>query len=135
MWFMNSRDVLLGLASAVTTFLLAGAATIGILTTWYGESPGIGILAVGVGVIAALFVGAAVTFASERLSGLRAAALVAYGAFGVAFLGIAGLSYVNVPGADEMFTLPVHLAVSLAIAIVAAVLVSRGRVPPIGTSV
>jgi hypothetical protein len=132
---MNPRYVLLGLASAVTTFLLAGAATIGILTTWYGESPGIGILAVGVGVIAALFVGAVVTFTGERLSGLQATALVAYGAFVVAFLGIAGLSYVNVPGADEMFTFPVHLAVSLVIAVVAAVLVSRGRIPPIRTSV
>ncbi len=106
MWFMNSRDVLPKLASAVTTFLLVGAATIEILSTWYGESLGIGILAGGVGVITPLFVGAVVTFTAGRLSGLRAAALVAVGAFGVAFLAIAGLSYVNVPGADEVFTFP-----------------------------
>lgn len=132
---MDSRDVLLGLASAVTTFLLAGAVTIEILSTWYGESPGVGILGVGIGVVVALLVGAVVTLIGERLSGLRAAALVAYGAFGVAFLVIAGLSYVNVPGADEMFTFSVHLTISLVVAIVAAVLVSRRRVPPIGTSV
>jgi len=132
---MNSRDVLLGLASAVTTFILAGAVTIEILSTWYGESPGVGILGVGIGVVVALLVGAVVSLTGERLSGLRAAALVAYGAFGIAFLVIAGLSYVNVPGADEMFTFSVHLAVSLLVAIVAAVLAGRGRVPPIGTSV
>lgn len=119
----------------MTTFLLAGAVTIGILSTWYGESPGVGILGVGVGVVVALVVGAVVTFTGDRLSGPRAAALVAYGTFGVAFLAIAGLSYVNVPGADEVFTLPVHLGVSLVVAIVAAALASRGRVPPIGTIV
>jgi len=132
---MNPRYFLLGLASAVTTFLLAGAVTIEILSTWYGESPGVGILGVGVGVVVALLVGTVVTFTGDRLSGWRAAALVAYGAFGVAFLAIAGLSYVNVPGADEVFTFPVHIAASLVIAIVAAILASRGRVPPMGTGV
>ncbi|MEF8825281.1 MAG: permease [Halapricum sp.] len=132
---MNPRYFLLGLASAVTTFLLAGAVTIEILSTWYGEGPGVGILGVAVGVVVALLVGTVVTFTGDRLSGLRAAVLVAYGAFGVAFLAIAGMSYVNVPGVDEVFTFPVHLAASLVVAILAAVLASRGRGPPRGTSV
>ena len=73
----------------------------------------------------ALLVGAVVTFTGDRFSGLRAAALVTYGAFGVAFLAIVGLSYVNVPGADEAFTFPVHLAVSVVSAIVTAVPAGR----------
>lgn len=132
---MNPRYLLLGSASAVTTFLLAGAVTIEILSTWYGEGPGAGILGVLIGTIIGLLVGAAITSTGDRLSGLGAVALVAYAVFGVAFLAIAGLSYVNVPGADEVFTFPVHLAVSSVVSIVAAVLASRGRVPLARTSV
>lgn len=132
---MDTRNISLGLVSTVTSFLLAGAVTIEMLSTWYGESPGVGILGVRVGIVVALLVGAVVAFTGDRLSGLRAAALVAYGVFGVAFLAIAGLSYMNVPGADEVFTFPIHLAVNLVVATVVAGLASRGRVPPLGTSV
>jgi hypothetical protein len=126
---MNARNSLLGLASAVTTFLLVGAATIATLSGQYGDSPGIGIIAVFVGVVAGLLVGGGVAFAAGRLTGLARAAVVAYGTFGVTYLAVAGLSYVNVPGADDVFTFPVHLAVSLAFAAAAAAFVGRGSPP------
>ncbi|WP_254537584.1 permease [Halomarina litorea] len=122
---MNLRTVTLGLASAVTTFLLVGAILLEVLGGLYGESPGVGILGVSVGFAAGLGAGVVVAATADRLSGVTAAALIAYGAFGVAFLAVAGLRYVNVPGADEVFTLPVHLAVSLVVALVAAALAER----------
>jgi hypothetical protein len=63
----------------VTTFLLAGAVTIKILATRYGDSPGIDILGVTVGVIIGLSAGVVVTFIGDRLSDPSAAAPVAYG--------------------------------------------------------
>lgn len=131
---MNLRYLLLGFASAETISLLAGDVTIEILSTWYGENPSIGILGVVLGVVGGLLAGAIVTVAGDRLSGLRAAALVTYAVFGVAFLVIASLSHVNVPDADEVFTFPV-LVVSIGVAVVAAVLATRGRVLPARTRV
>ncbi|MFC4356918.1 permease [Halobium salinum] len=124
---MNARTLILGLASAVTTFLVTGAVTIELLSGLYGASPGVGILGVGVGGAVGLFTGVVVAFAfsRDRLSGGPAAVLVAYGAFGVVFLAISGLRYVNVPGADELFTLPVHLLLSLVVAVTVATLVGR----------
>ncbi len=130
---MNGRTLSLGLASAVTTFLVAGAVTITLLGDLYGESPGVGIIGVAVGVIAAIAAGAAVSLAADRLSGRFETALVAYGTFGVAFLAVAGVRYVNVPGADAVFTFPVHVAVSLVVALLAAALAGRGR-PSNGTA-
>lgn len=125
---MNGRAVLLGLASGATTVLLVGALVIGGLSGQFGESPGVGIIGVFVGFLAGLLAVVAVTVAAERVSGAATVGLVAYATFGVAFLLVAGLRYVNVPGADETFTFPVHLASSLAAAIVAAALTRRAQV-------
>jgi hypothetical protein len=76
---MALRYILVGLASAVTTFLLAGAVTIKTLGTRYGDSPGVGILGVTVGVVIGLLAGVVVTLIGDRLSDLSAAAPGAYG--------------------------------------------------------
>jgi hypothetical protein len=122
---MNYRDVLLGVACGVTTFLFAGAGTIVAIGDRFGDSPGVGILAVGAGLFAGLLAAFLGTIASDRLSGVPARALLAYGVFGVTFLGIAALQYVNVPGADAVFSFPVHLGVSVLVAVLAGVFGQR----------
>jgi hypothetical protein len=128
---MNLRTFSLGAASAVTTFLVVGAVTIAVLSGPFGESPGVGILGVLAGFVVGLGAGVVVAAFAGRLSGAATAALVTYATFGVAFLAIAALQYVNVPGADAVFTFPVHLAVSvlLALAAGAAVFGRFGRTP------
>lgn len=121
---MDARTIALGAGTAMTTFLLAGAATIELLGA--GEAPGIGIIGVFVGFVVGLLAGGAVVAAADRLSGIPAAALVGYATFGIAFVGIAGMRYVNVPGADDVFTFPVHLGLSVGAAVVLAVLAARG---------
>ncbi|ODR82663.1 permease [Haladaptatus sp. W1] len=132
---MNARAILFAVASAVTTVLLAGAATIELLSAVYGESPGVGMLGLVVGLVVGVSVGAGVVVTAGRFSGISLAALVAYATFGVAFLTIAGLRYVNVPGADALFTFPVHFAVSLLLALAVAVLTARGFVRGVRPSV
>ncbi|MFW5896382.1 MAG: permease [archaeon] len=120
---MNLRSIALGVGAAVTTFLVAGAATIELLGA--GEAPGIGIIGVFVGILAGVLPGGIVAVYAATLRGFARGVLVAYATFGVALLAIAGTSYVNVPGADAVFTVPVHLGVSILAAVVVAVLDSR----------
>lgn len=124
---MNARPIALGVGSAVTTFLLAGAATIELLGA--GEAPAIGIIGVFVGILAGLLAGGIVSASADRLSGTGASALVAYATLGVAFVVIAGTRYVNVPYADDVFTFPVHVSLSVALAVAVAMLASRGSQP------
>lgn len=56
----------------------------------------------------------------DHLAGLARATLVAYASFWIAFVAIAGTRHVNLPGADDVFTFPVHVA-----AVVVAVLTGR----------
>ena len=98
-----------------------------LLSGQYGESPGSGIVGVLVGLVVGLLAGVTIVFTADRLSGVSATVLVAYATFGVVFLAVAGLRYVNVPGADEAFTFPAQVVVSLLLAVVVAVLVGRGR--------
>lgn len=109
---------------SVTTFLLAGAATIELLGA--GEAPAIGIIGVFVGIITGLQAGGIVSVYADRLSGIAASALVAYAMFGVAVVAIAGTRYVKVPYADDVFTFPVHIGVSVVVAVVVALLTTRG---------
>ncbi|GAB3410888.1 hypothetical protein GCM10027435_01930 [Haloparvum alkalitolerans] len=122
---MSARAIVLGLGTAITTFLLAGAATIELLGA--GEAPGIGIIGVFVGFVAGLLAGGITGVYADRLPGIAASALHAYAAFGIAFLAIAGLRYVNVPSADAVFTFPVHVGASLVIAIGIGLVVARER--------
>jgi hypothetical protein len=124
---MNARTVAIALGSAVTTFLLVGAMTIELLGA--GEAPGIGILGVFAGLVAGLVTGGLVAVTGDRIAGLLAAVLVGYATFGVTFLAIAGMSYINVPGADDVFSFDVHLAVSAVVAVIAALgTVYRGQI-------
>jgi hypothetical protein len=120
---MNVRTIVLGAGTAVTTFLLTGAATIELLGA--GESPAIGIVGVIVGLAIGVLAGGIVSVFADHLSGITTSTLVAYATFGVAFVAIAGLSYVNVPGADDVFSFPVHIGVSFVAALVVAVLAGR----------
>ncbi|MFW6318085.1 MAG: permease [Halorubrum sp.] len=122
---MNARTIALGLCAAITTFLVVGAVTIELLGA--GESPGIGIVGVFVGFVAGLLAGGITAVYADRLSGVWASVLAAYAAFGAAVLAIAGLRYVNVPFADDVFTFPVHIGASLALAVVVAVVTFRRR--------
>ena len=90
---MAPRYLSLGLTTGVTTFLLAGAVTVERLGAWYGDSPGVGILGISVGVVIGLLAGVVVTSSalSSDCSGTRGV-----WAFGITFLVIAGPSYANV---------------------------------------
>ncbi len=103
---------------------MAGAATIELLGA--GEAPAIGIIGVFVGIITGLQAGGIVSVYADRLSGIAASALVAYAMFGVAVVAIAGTRYVKVPYADDVFTFPVHIGVSVVVAVVVALLTTRG---------
>lgn len=122
---MNTRTIALGAGTAVTTFLLTGAATIELLGA--GEAPATGIIGVFVGLVIGLLVGGIVSVYADRLSGIAASALVAYATFGVAFVAIAGMSYVNVPGVDDVFSFPIHIGVSFVAALIVSSLASHGR--------
>jgi hypothetical protein len=119
---VTTRRVAVGIACGITTFLLSGAVTISVLGGKYGESPGVGILGVATGLVAGLIAAVVVGAIVDRSRGAVATALVWYGSFGTAFLVIAGARYVNVPGADELFTFQIQLLVSaLAAAVVAGI--------------
>lgn len=130
---MNARSAILGIGTAVTTFLVAGASTIELLGA--GEAPGLGIVGVFVGLLVGLLAGVLAGAFADRLSEIPAAALVAYAAFGVAFVAIAALRYVNVPGADAVLTFPVTVATSVIVALLVALAIwqyGSGRHPVTG---
>lgn len=121
---MDVRPIALGAGTTVTTSLLAGAGTIELLGA--GEAPGIGIVGVFAGLVVGLLAGGIVGAYGDRVEGTAYSLLVGYATFGVALVAIAGLQYVNVPGADDAFTLPVHVGVSVLAAVVVAILDRRG---------
>ena len=121
---MNTRSLSLGVGSALTTFLVAGVATIELMGA--GEAPGIGIIGVFAGVVSGLVIGALGRLNAARFSGIIESLLVSYATFGVAFFAIAGMRYVNVPGADDVFSFPVHIGGSVVAALVVASLAGRG---------
>ncbi|WP_277555469.1 permease [Halobaculum limi] len=128
---MIGRALPLALASGVTTLLVAGTVAIEASTASGLGGPGVGILGVLVGLVAALLAAIAVGLlvASERLPPSAMAVLVAYGTFGVAFLAVAALRYVNVPGADETLSMPIQVGLSLVCALAAGVVAARGGRP------
>jgi hypothetical protein len=116
---MDLRALALAIGSACTTFLLVGAATIELLGA--GEAPGIGIIGVFVGFVAAMIAGGVVGGYGNRVVGVTERALIAYATFGIVFLGLAGMRYVNVPGADDVITFPVQIGISILGAVLLAV--------------
>lgn len=85
------------LGAAVTTFLLAGAATIEVLTATMGGDIGPGIVGVFAGLLAGVVVGVAVASRWPRLGPRGRAVTLGYAVFGLALLFLALLSYVNLP--------------------------------------
>lgn len=124
---MNARTPALSVACGITTLLLVGASSIAFLSSQYGDGPGIGILGVVSGLVAGLLAAVVVGVTADRTEGWLATALVAYGTFGATFLGIGGLQYLNVPGADGLFPFRIHLLTSVLLAVVAAGVEHRGR--------
>jgi hypothetical protein len=112
--------VVLGIACGITSVLLCGAVTITLLSGKYGESPGVGILGVFSGLFVGLIAAVVVGVIADRLQEWAMTVLVWYGAFGLTFLAIAAAQYVNVPGADDLFTFQIHLLVSALAATVVA---------------
>lgn len=121
---MNARTVALGVGTAMTTFLVAGAATIELLGA--GEAPAIGVLGVLVGVVAGLLAGGIVSVYADRLPS-TVAAVVAYATFGVVFVTIAGASYLDAPYVDSVLTFRIHVAVSVSAAAVVGLLTHYRR--------
>ncbi|KYH24216.1 hypothetical protein HAPAU_36870 [Halalkalicoccus paucihalophilus] len=99
---MNIHTIAFGVGAAVTTFLFTGAMSIQLLGA--GEAPGIGIIGVFVGLVAGLLAGVTVSVYADSLRGLAHTILVAYAMFGVTVVAIAGMSYVNIPSSDNVFT-------------------------------
>lgn len=133
---MDARTLTLGIGAAVTTFLLTAAAAIELAPSAWGDSPGVGIVAVFLGLVVGLLVGAVVAVGAvgaASLSRTGRAALVADATRGVTFFAIAAMSYVNAPGVDDLFTFQIRLGASLLVALVAGVLAVRGRTDGVRT--
>jgi hypothetical protein len=104
--------------------MLVGATTIELLGA--GEAPGIGIVGVFVGLIAGVIAGGVVSGYGTQVVGVTERALIGYATFGIVFLALFGMRYVNVPGADDVISFPVQIGVSL---LGAAVLAALGPMP------
>ena len=126
---MNLQKLATLAGTAVTTFLLAGAATIEALTAATGADVGPGIVGVFVGVIAGLAAVVLVLWRWDALDRLPRAVLLGYGAFGLTILFLAFLSYVNTPGVDEYLGFYRNLVVAAGVAVVAGAAAARGSLP------
>jgi hypothetical protein len=108
---VNLRILALSVGAAITSFVVVGATTIELLGA--GEAPGIGIIGVFVGLVAGVIAGGLVSGYGNRIVGVTERALIGYATFGVVFVALFGMRYVNVPGADDVITFPVQIGVSL----------------------
>jgi hypothetical protein len=127
---MRLRKLLIGVGTAITTFLLVDAAALELLPSFVGEGFDVVTAALALGALAALLAGALVTFQSGLLNLVAKATLAAYAVFGVAFVVLWWLTTNDVAGAASMLTLPVQIGVSLAAAVVTAFIAlrrNRGR--------
>ena len=118
---MDAQRIAALAGSAVTTFLLVTAAVIEVVFGTTGADVGPGIVGVTVGALAALAAVVAVAVGWSRLDPSARWAVTGYGAFGLTIVFLAGLSYVNVPGADAYLGLSVNLVIAAAVAVVVAV--------------
>lgn len=124
---MRPRRLLVGLGTAVTTALLVNLAGQRLLPSVVGAGFDVATLSLVLGILAGLVVGGLVAFETGLLSQVLRAGLVAYAVFGVVYVALWWAADVDLVGAASMLTGPVHLGASLALAVVAAVLVIRRR--------
>lgn len=130
---VNPRKLAAFLGAPVTTFLLAAAITIEALTAATGADVGPGIVGVLVGALAAIAAFLLVAWRWDRLSDAARHLLAGYAAFGLAFLFLSALSYVNVPGARQYLDVPLNLGVAAVVAVAVALVgrrVDRGSSSP-----
>lgn len=118
---MTLRSIVAALGSAVTTFLVVGAVVIEALTAATGADVGPGIVGVGLGAIAAIAALVLVRVVWGRLGETAHWTLLGYAAFGLAFLVLAALSYVNVPGARASLSVPLNAGIAALVAVAVAV--------------
>ena len=117
---MDGRQLLAAVGSALTTLLLVGAVVIEVVAGATGADVGPGIVGVAVGVLAALVALVLVVARWGRLGPSARPLVLGYAAFGLAFLVLSALSYVNVPGARQYLSVPLHAGIALVIALVVA---------------
>lgn len=117
---MDLQKLVTVAGAAVTTFLVAGAATIEAVTAAVGGDIGPGIIGVFVGVVAGLLAAWAVAWRWSRLDRPGRSLLLGYGAFGLTLLFLAFLSYVNTPGVDEYLGFQANLVIAAIVAVAAA---------------
>lgn len=122
---MNLQKWASVLGSALTSFLLAGAATIELLMATIGGDIAPGIIGVFTGSIAGLAVGAAVASQWPALGGGRRAAVLGYSVFGLAMLFLALLSYVHTPVIAQYLGLRPNLVIAAVVAIAVWLAASR----------
>jgi len=117
---MTPRHLLAALGAAATTFLLVGAVVIEVVSAATGADVGPGIVGVGVGALAAIAALALVSWRWNRLSEAAQHLVLGYAAFGLAFLLLSALSYVNVPGARTYLSVPLNAGIAAVVAVVVA---------------
>ena len=117
---MDGRMLLAAIGSGVTTLLLVGAIVIEAVAGATGADVGPGIVGVAVGVLAALVALVLVVARWSRLSATARHLVLGYAAFGLAFLGLSALSYVNVPGARQVLSVPLNAGIALVVAVLVA---------------
>ncbi|WP_435365381.1 hypothetical protein [Haloarchaeobius sp. DYHT-AS-18] len=113
---MDLRRLLLALGSGATTFLLVG----GLLASQIPDIPG-GIVGFFGGLFAGLLAVVAVWLALGDASSTVSRLVLAYAAFGYAFLGIWFLRYAHVAGLRSAVDFSLQLVLSVAIAVLVAV--------------
>ena len=114
---MTARSLVAAIGGAASTFLIVGAVVIEAVTAATGADIGPGIIGVGVGAIAAI---AALVVVSIRWGHLGVTGqwlLLGYAAFGLSFLFLSALSYVNVPGARATLSVPLNAGIAAVVAV------------------
>lgn len=118
---MTTRTIVAAAGSAATTFLLVGAAVIEAVTAATGADIGPGIVGVGLGALAAIVAFVLVSIRWSRLGTVEQWILLGYAAFGLSFLFLSALGYVNVPGARTTLSVPLNAAIAAVVAIAVAI--------------
>lgn len=118
---MDGSQLLAAVGSALTTLLLVGAVVIEAVAAVTGADVGPGIVGVAVAALAALVVLVLVAARWDRLPWTARPFVLGYAAFGLAFLALAALSYVNVPGARQHLSVPLNAGISIVVAALVAV--------------
>ena len=122
---MNLQRLAAVAGAAVTSFLLVGAATIVAVVAATGADVGPGIIGVFAGVAAGLVAATLVASRWGRVGPRTRSLVLGYAAFGLTVVFLASLSYVNAPGARDLLSVPLNVAIGAVVAL--AVAVGRGR--------